>query len=177
MAHVMDVNSVPTAQMDQEDEPNRVTLSRVNVVCKVQVYIRPNDFILAGVVCPVMACWTSIPEWSLGRSAHACSITCSGVAVGGHSRSRPRRPVAVSLDNPTTRYGFLPHREAHYLYASERAFPHFPKTALLSQVAIFLFSFLRFYVFEVINFTLFKYFSCIKNKWFFKFLWTLIELR
>lgn len=64
-------------------------------------------------MCPVMACWTSIPEWSLGRSAHACSITCSGVAVGGHSRCRrPCRPVAVSRHNPTTRNGFLPHREA-----------------------------------------------------------------
>lgn len=66
-----------------------------------------------GVVCPVMACWTSIPEWSLGRSAHACSITCSGVAVGGHSRCRRQcRPVAVSRHKPTTRNGFLPHREA-----------------------------------------------------------------
>lgn len=102
-----------------------------------------------GVVCPVMACWTSIPEWSLGRSAHACSITCSGVAVGGHSRCRrPCRPVAVSRHNPTTRNGFLPHREALVPVCNpNRASPTHPKNGpAVRRLPFFGF----FFIFELV---------------------------
>lgn len=39
-----------------------------------------------------------------------------------------RRPVAVSLDNPTTRNGFLPHREAHCtrMHPNARMYPTHP---------------------------------------------------
>lgn len=128
-----------------------------------QVYIRLTDTDFVGVVCPVMACWTSIPEWKV-RPICSCVIHHMFRCRGWRTLPMPPAPPGRSVPRQSydAQWVSSAQRGTLYPYASERAcIPHIPKPALLFAGCHFL-SILKINVFFIIiNIYLFHLFIII----------------